>query len=87
MISFRETLGKYSYIKIATLIAFTPLVSYAIEKEDITLQIKEKKVNKEQPKQIKIGKVYDEELLKLLLITFLGNQDLENAYIVAKKRS
>jgi len=42
-------------------------------------------VNKEQSKQIKIGKVYDEELLKLLLITFLGNQDLENAYIVAKK--
>jgi hypothetical protein len=42
MISFRETLDKYSYIKIATLIAFTPLLSYAIEKEDITLQIKEK---------------------------------------------
>ncbi|MBX0311637.1 MAG: tetratricopeptide repeat protein, partial [Sulfurihydrogenibium sp.] len=79
--SFRETLDKYFYIKIATLIAFTPLVSYAIEKEDITLQ----KVNKELSKQIKISKVYDEELLKLILITFLGNQDLENAYIVAKK--
>jgi len=85
MISFRETLDKYSYIKLATLIAFTPLVSFAIGIEDITLQIKEEKVNKEQPKQIKISKVYDEELLKLLLITFLGNQDLENAYIVAKK--
>jgi hypothetical protein len=46
MISFRETLGKYSYIKIATLIALTPLLSYAIEMEDITLQIKEKKLTK-----------------------------------------
>jgi|GEM_PF-4426542 len=56
MISFRETLDKYSYIKLATLIAFTPLVSYAIEKEDITLQIKEKKLIKNSQHKSKLAK-------------------------------
>lgn len=36
-------------------------------------------------KENNLKNIQDEELLKLLMLTFLGNNDLENAYQVAKK--
>ncbi|MEZ0323585.1 MAG: tetratricopeptide repeat protein [Hydrogenothermaceae bacterium] len=46
-------------------------------------------IKSKEPKKIehtkKIDNIRDEELLKLLLITFLGNKDLENGYIIAKE--
>ncbi|WP_297889975.1 tetratricopeptide repeat protein [Sulfurihydrogenibium sp.] len=80
------------------LIPFISLPAIGLEIEDISVQTKPKQENYseikntsnkkffEEKKQLKKSfSVYDNELLKLLVQTFLGNQDLDNAYEVAKK--
>ncbi len=74
------------------ILALLPTTAIATEVEDILKEIKktieDKTIsNQNLSKTKKVFSSYDNELLKLLVQTFLGNQDLDNAYQVAKKAS
>ncbi|WP_457642046.1 tetratricopeptide repeat protein [Persephonella sp.] len=49
------------------------------------MEIFHKKIERKKKKKIFTEEIKDKELLKLILQTFLGSNDLENAYIAAKK--